>query len=458
MSPFDRYRQMLSQVQPVSVTGQVVSVRGLTVAVGDFPAPVGAGCRIIRGHNGLDARVIGFSGELTLVMPLGSTVGICRGDRVECTDGQPTVPVGDEMLGRVVDGMARPIDALGDLTPEMHMPLWPEPISPMLRLRISEPLVTGVRAIDSMLTAGRGQRMGIFSPSGAGKSVLMGMISRYCSADVVVIALIGERGREVRDFVEKELGAEGLKRAVVVASTSDQPPLVRVQAGATATCIAEYFRDAGKNVVLVMDSLTRLATAQRQIGLVAGEPPTAGGYTPSVFGLLPELLERVGRTDAGSITGFYSVLTEGSDTAGPISDAVRSLADGHIVLSVEMANRGEFPAIDFLESISRVMGEVTCREHTEAAGKIRRLSALYREIEDMVNIGAYRKGNSRQFDSAVEAMPLVREFITQHAFDSPETQLPRTVEALLELCCRIDGDAEPDGAYIPEMTLHGIES
>ena len=455
MSSFDRYRQVLSQVQPVSVTGQVVSVRGLTVAVGDFPAPVGAGCRIIRGHSGLDARVIGFSGELTLVMPLGSTVGICRGDRVECTDGRPAVRVGNEMLGRVVDGMARPIDSLSDLAPETHMPLWPKPIPPMLRRRISEPLVTGVRAIDSMLTVGRGQRMGIFSPSGAGKSVLMGMIGRYCDADVVVIALIGERGREVRDFVEKELGADGLKRAVVVASTSDQPPLVRVQAGAAATCIAEYFRDEGKNVVLVMDSLTRLATAQRQIGLVAGEPPTAGGYTPSVFGLLPELLERAGRTDAGSITGFYSVLTEGPDTAGPISDAVRAVADGHIVLSAEMANRGEFPAVDFLESISRVMGEVTCAEHTEAAGKIRRLAALYREIEDMVNIGAYRKGNSRQFDSAVEAMPLVRQFTAQSAFDSPETQLSRTVEALMGLCDRVDCDAHQADAYAADMTLHG---
>ena len=455
MSPFDRYRQMLSQVQPVSVTGQVVSVRGLTVAVGDFPAPVGAGCRIMRGRSGLDARVIGFSGELTLVMPLGSTVGICRGDRVEGADGQPTVPVGDQMLGRVVDGMARPIDGLSDLTPEMHMPLWPEPISPMMRRRISQPLVTGVRAVDSMLTVGRGQRMGIFSPSGAGKSVLMGMISRYCDADVVVIALIGERGREVRDFVEKELGAEGLKRSVVVASTSDQPPLVRVQAGAVATCIAEYFRDSGKNVVLVMDSLTRLATAQRQIGLVAGEPPTAGGYTPSVFGLLPELLERVGRTDAGSITGFYSVLTEGLDTAGPVSDAVRAVADGHIVLSVEMANRGEFPAIDLLESISRVMGDVTSDEHIEASGRVRRVVALYREIEDMVNIGAYRKGASEQFDMAVDAMPIVREFVAQHAFEKPKMQLPQTVEALLGLCTRIGCRVEKNETLAPEMTLNG---
>ena len=455
MSPFDRYRQVLSQVQPVSVTGQVVSVRGLTVAVGDFPAPVGAGCRIMRGNSGLDARVIGFSGELTLVMPLGSTVGICRGDRVEGADGQPTVPVGDAMLGRVVDGMARPIDGLDDLTPQMHMPLWPDPISPMMRRRISDPLVTGVRAIDALLTVGRGQRMGIFSPSGAGKSVLMGMISRYCQADVVVIALIGERGREVRDFVEKELGDEGLKRAVVVASTSDQPPLVRVQAGAVATCIAEYFRDTGRNVVLVMDSLTRLATAQRQIGLVAGEPPTAGGYTPSVFGLLPELLERVGRTDAGSITGFYSVLTDGPDTAGPVSDAVRSVADGHIVLSAEKANRGQFPAIDFLESISRVMGEVAEPRHARAAGKVRRIEALYREIEDMVNIGAYRKGASRQFDLAVDAMPLLRQFTAQTAFDAPAAELSQTVEALLDLCGRIDRDDEQSDEYIPEMVLNG---
>jgi len=447
VSPFERYRQVLSQVQPLGVTGQVVAVRGLTVAVGDFPAPVGAGCVITRGRRVLPARVIGFSGELTLVMPLGSTTGICRGDRVECTDAQPSIGACDEMLGRVIDGMGNPIDSKGPPAGAAHVPLWPEPIAPMQRRRISEPLSTGVRAVDAMLTVGKGQRMGIFSPSGAGKSVLMGMIGRYCDADVVVIALIGERGREVRDFIEKELTEDGLQRAVVVASTSDQPPLVRVQAGAVATSIAEYFRDRGKDVVLLMDSLTRLATAQRQIGLVAGEPPTAGGYTPSVFGLLPELLERAGRTDGGSITAFYSVLPDGPGTAGPISDAVRAVADGHIVLSAEMANRAEYPAVDLLDSISRVMGDVTDAEHLRAAAEIRRLVAMYREVEDMVNIGAYRKGSSPQFDLAIEAMPHIRRFMAQEAFSAGETNITRTAEALLDLCGRV-GSPEADLADV----------
>jgi len=283
----------------------------------------------------------------------------------------------------------------------------------MQRERISEPIGTGIRAIDSMLTIGRGQRMGIFSGPGVGKSVLLGMVGRYTSADVTVIALVGERGREVRDFIEKDLGEEGMKKAVLVVATGDEPPLVRVQAGAVATAVAESFRDRGCDVLLLMDSLTRLAMAQRQIGLVAGEPPATKGYTPSVFNLLPELLERSGRTARGSITGFYTVLVEGDDMSDPISDAVRSITDGHVWLSRALANRGQYPAIDVLESVSRVMIDVTDAAHRDAARDVQRVLAVHRDIEDLVNIGAYARGTNGECDQAVDMLPAVREFLRQ---------------------------------------------
>jgi flagellum-specific ATP synthase len=443
MSTFDRHREVLCQIQPVSVVGQVMAVRGLTVSVGDFPAPVGAGCRILRAGGELEARVIGFWDDQTLVMPLGSTVGICRGNRVECTASEPTVAVGPGLLGRVVNALGKPIDGGGDFVAEARAPLWPEPIAPMLRRRISEPLATGVRAIDAVLTVGRGQRMGVFSGSGVGKSVLLGMISRYTAADVSVIALIGERGREVRDFVEKDLGPEGLQRAVVVASTSDEPPLVRVQAGAMATAVAEFFRDQGKDVLLLMDSLTRLATAQRQIGLVAGEPPATKGYTPSVFSILPQLLERSGRTRTGSITGFYSVLIEGDDLSDPISEAVRSVTDGHILLSRELAHRGQYPPVDLLRSVSRVMDDLIGSSHRAAAREIRRLVALYRDVEDMVNIGAYQAGSSEEYDHAVRAMPQIRKFMAQEVFSDEPVTMRQTTEALLALTRQIGCDSLP---------------
>ena len=317
------------------------------------------------------------------------------------------------MLGRVLDGFGRPIDSAGAYRTDSRVPLWPEPMAPMHRRRISEPLATGVRAIDAFMTVGKGQRMGIFSGSGVGKSVLLGMISRYTSADVTVIAMIGERGREVRDFIEKDLGPEGLKRSVVIVSTGDEPPLVRVQAGAVAAAVAEHFRDQGCDVLLVMDSLTRLATAQRQIGLAAGEPPATKGYTPSVFNLLPQLLERSGRTESGSITGFYAVLVEGDDFSEPVSDAVRSVTDGHIWLSRELATRGHYPAVDVLASISRIMIDVTDDEHLRAARGLQRLMAHYAEIEDLVSIGAYQKGANSDCDIAIDAMPQIRSFLAQ---------------------------------------------
>jgi len=447
------YNEMLRGVQPIGLSGRVSGAGGLVVTVSDFPVPVGAGCRILRGGSlgasgaeaidsvapapvttatqGIAARVIGFAEDQTLVMPLGPLAGICRGDRVLCVSTEQVLPVGPAMLGRVLNGLGEPMDGRGPLAAETRMPLWPGAVSPLSRGRIRDPLATGVRAIDGLLTVGRGQRMGIFSGSGVGKSVLLGMIARYAASDVNVIALIGERGREVREFLEKDLGPEGLARSVVIVSTSDEPPLVRVQAAALACAAAEFFRDRGKHVLLLMDSLTRLAMAQRQIGLVAGEPPAGKGYTPSVFNLLPELLERCGPTAEGSITGFYTVLAEADDLNDPISDAVRSVTDGHIALSRELANRGQYPAIDALQSVSRVMLDVTSGAHQTAARQVRRALALYAEIDELLRIGAYQSGASTEHDAAVSAMPRLRAFLSQAM--NEHWPLDRTEAALNDL-------------------------
>jgi len=447
------YNEMLRGVQPIGLSGRVSGASGLVVTVSDFPVPVGAGCRILRGgagggaagaestdsatgpatvsSPGIPARVIGFAEDQTLVMPLGPLAGICRGDRVLCVSTEQVLPVGAAMLGRVLNGLGEPMDGRGPLAAETRMPLWPGAISPLSRERIRQPLATGVRAIDGLLTVGRGQRMGIFSGSGVGKSVLLGMIARYAASDVNVIALIGERGREVREFLDKDLGPEGLARSVVIVSTSDEPPLVRVQAAALACAAAEFFRDRGRHVLLLMDSLTRLAMAQRQIGLVAGEPPAGKGYTPSVFNLLPELLERCGPTADGSITGFYTVLAESDDMNDPISDAVRSVTDGHIALSRELANRGQFPAIDALQSVSRVMLDVTSGSHQSSARQVRRALALYAEIDELIRIGAFQSGASAEHDAAVAVMPRLRAFLSQSM--NEHWPLERTEAALCEL-------------------------
>ena len=434
------YSQVLRGVQPIGLSGRVSGAGGLVVTVSDFPAPVGASCRIVSARSGSDAegapkgveaRVIGFAGDQTLVMPMGPLSGICRGDRVVCISTEAALPVGTAMLGRVINGLGEPIDGLGPIAAETRQPLWPAQMSPLKRGRIAEPLPTGVRAIDALLTIGRGQRMGIFSGSGVGKSVLMGMIARNAASDVNVIALIGERGREVREFIEKDLGPTGLARSVVVVSTSDEPPLVRVQASALAAAIAEFFRDRSKHVLLLMDSLTRLAMAQRQIGLVAGEPPATKGYTPSVFNLLPELLERSGCAQGGSITGFYTVLVEADDMNDPISDAARSVTDGHIALSRELANRVQYPAIDVLQSISRVMRDVTSADHQAAARHVRRAMALYGEIEELISIGAYQSGASADHDAAVGAMPALLRFVGQSMDESMSYE--RVLESLREL-------------------------
>ena len=428
---------MLDGLEPIGLAGQVSAVRGLTVSVIGLPVALGSSCRIMRASGELEARVVGFADGRTLVMPMGGMNGIAAGDCVVLGSQRNFVRVGGGMLGRVLDAFGRPIDGKGPVATDSQVPLWPDPISPMQRRRIQTPLPTGVRAIDAMLTVGKGQRMGIFSGSGVGKSVLMGMICRHSSADVAVIALIGERGREVRDFIEKDLGSQGLRRAVVIASTGDEPPGVRVQAAAMATAVAEHFRDQGGDVLLLMDSVTRLASAQRQIGLAAGEPPATKGYTPSVFNLLPQLLERGGQAGGGSITGFYTVLVEGDDLAEPVSDAVRSITDGHIVLSRDLANRGHYPAIDVLQSVSRVMGDVTDGEHRLAVREAHRLMVLFGEIEALVAIGAYRQGVSSEYDLAIKAMPLIRGFLSQPVNEPSE--FGKTLAALKELQRQIQG-------------------
>ena len=435
MAVFDTYRRVLGGTSPVGLTGSVGAVRGLTVAVSDFPAPVDACCRIDSGSGGLEARVVGFAADQTLVMPVGATAGIRKGDRVVLTASRQAVGVSCRLLGRVLDARGQVIDGGGPVEPDARQPIWPGPIDPMRRRRITEAMPTGVRAIDAMLTVGRGQRMAIFSGSGLGKSVMLGMIARGAAADVVVVALIGERGREVRDFVERDLAGQVRERSVVVASTGDEPPLARVQAAGVAAAVAEYFRHRGANVLLVMDSLTRLAFAQRQIGLAGGQPPAARGLTPNVFSLLPELLERTGRTENGSVTGFYSVLDDGDDPSEPIGEAVRSVTDGHIRLSRELAGAAHWPAVDVVRSISRVTVDVADEEHQAAAREVRRLIAAYEQIEDLVNIGAYRAGSNETFDLAIRAMPWIRAFLEQPV-DQP-VGFDRTRADLNELAERI---------------------
>ena len=374
------------------ITGSVVQTIGLTAAVADFPAPVGALVSIRRqttGNNSdeIEAQVVGFRDNQTLVMPLSNLDGIRRGSPVKLVRTTRTLAVGDGLLGRIIDARGRCIDGRPQPLLRKRMPLEREPVNPTQRPRINTPLSTGVRAIDGLLTCGRGQRLGIFAGSGVGKSVLMGMMARYTDADVTVIALIGERGREVNEFVQRELGPEGLARSVVVVATSNEPALLRVQAAYAATTIAEHFQDSGKNVLLVMDSVTRFALAQREIGLSAGEPPTTRGFPPSTFALLPKLVERAGRTPQGSITAFYSVLVEGDDENEPIADTMRGLLDGHIWLSRRLAERGHFPAIDLLKSISRLMNDISSPAEKQAAQMLRQMLAVLQENDDLKTNG-----------------------------------------------------------------------
>jgi flagellum-specific ATP synthase len=430
--------EAVRRIEPLRFRGVVTALKGMTLLVDDLPVPVGTLVRIGEGASMSFGEVIGFSSDHSIVMPMGQTIGIRIGCRVESDLISDQVNIGERMLGRCLDGLGRPIDGLGPVEDVTPRPLNPDPVGAMRRRRIREPMHTGIRSIDLMTTLGRGQRIGIFSGPGVGKSSLLGQIARTSDADVNVIALIGERGREVREFIDDSLGPDGLARSIVVISTSDESPLMRVRAAHVACAAAEYFRDHGKDVMLMMDSVTRFAHAQRQIGLAVGEPPATKGYTPSVFARLALLLERAGTIEpdgsaggkGGSITGLYTVLVEGDDMTEPVADAARGILDGHIILSRRLAQRAHFPAIDVLDSVSRVADDVTDDQHIASRLFVTRLLAAYAEVEDLVQIGAYARGSSAETDTAIDFHPRLIELLRQgrdevEAFDVSKSHMVR---------------------------------
>ena len=410
----------LEQLPLVKINGRVAQVVGLVAESQGPDVRVGDLCRICfrDGSHGLDAVVVGFRDDRVLLMPLGDLREVGPGCDVISTNHPLEVGVGEALLGRILDGLGEPMDDRGPLAATDFYPLYAEPPHPLRRQMVERPLSVGVRVVDGMLTLGTGQRIGIFAGSGVGKSTLLGMMARYTTADVNVISLVGERGREVREFIERDLGPEGLARSVLIVATSDQPPLIRLKAALTATAVAEYFRDQGRDVLLMMDSVTRVARAQREIGLAIGEPPATRGYTPSVFEMLPRLLERAGAGERGSITGIYTVLVEGDDMNEPVADTVRGVLDGHIVLSRKIASRNFYPAVSVLESVSRVMPAIVSPEHLAAAGRIRDLLATYAESEDLINIGAYKAGSNARVDWALSHLDSVRAFLEQRVDES----------------------------------------
>jgi flagellum-specific ATP synthase len=429
-SPLAPYFKRLAALDTLTSSGAVTRAVGLVIESVGPAVAVGDLC-YLAGEGGEETplEVIGFRDSTVLSMPLGRMPRVRAGDRVRAAGAAAVMPVGENFLGRVVDALGQPLDGGAPVIADAAYPLHRDAANPLARASIHEPLGTGVRAIDALLTVGTGQRLGIFGGSGVGKSTLLGMMARHTTADVNVIALIGERGREVRGFIERELGAEGMARSVVLVSTSDDAPLVRIRAALGATALAEYFKDRGANVLLIMDSVTRFAMAQREIGLAAGEPPSSKGYTPSVFALLPQLLERAGNfAGAGSITAFYTVLVEGDDMNEPVADAVRGILDGHIVLSRSLAARNHYPCIDVLQSASRLFTEVAAPEQRQAAGRVRELLADYAQSEDLINIGAYQKGANARVDEAVARHEEIINFLRQGrdegvAFDDAARQL-----------------------------------
>ncbi len=412
---FDKYFKKVKASVPVRAEGRISKVIGLVAEGDSLGLSVGSLCLIKGDHNKkIKAEVIGFKENKALLMPYGDIRGIGPGSRIIPLANAPVVKVGDALLGRVIDGMENPIDGKEALDLKEEYPLYGNPLNPMDRKQIKDPVDVGVKAVNTMMTIGRGQRVCIMAGSGVGKSMLMGMMTKHTEADVIVIGLIGERGREVKDFIKGVLGEKGLKKSVVIAATSDSPPLVRMRGAYVATTIAEYFRDQNKNVLLLVDSITRFAMSSRDVGLAAGEPPTSRGYTPSFFVQIPILLERAGFVeDGGSITGIYTVLVEGDDINDPVGDTVRSIVDGHIVLSRDLANKGHYPAIDVLASISRVMRDVTGNEHMQVRDKAVDLIATYRNAEDMISIGAYVDGSDPKIDKAKKYMPAINKFLCQ---------------------------------------------
>lgn len=416
----EKFNEAIDSCKSMNMIGKVVQIVGLVIECSGPNVSMGELC-YVQSHfddvEPLPAEVVGFREGYVLLMPLGETKGIGPGCQVVSAQKVLQVKVGPELLGRVIDGLGNPIDGKGPILCKSEYPIQADPPAPLDRPVIKDSLYVGVRAIDGLITMGQGQRIGIMAGSGVGKSTLLSMIARNTEADISVIALVGERGREVKEFIERDLGEEGLKRSVVVVATSDKPALVRIKGALTATAIAEYFRDQGRKVILMMDSVTRFAMAQREVGLTVGEPPATRGYTPSVFALLPRLLERAGTSAKGSITGIYTVLVDGDDMNEPIADAVRSILDGHIVLSRNIAAQNHFPAIDVLASVSRVMSAVVPKEHIEANRKLRALMAVYKEAEDLIHIGAYVKGSSQKIDEAIQKIDAINDFLCQGVFE-----------------------------------------
>ncbi len=444
----------VSQAQPLWPSGRLTRINGLVMEASGLKLPLGSTCSIIPGSGTpVEAEVVGFAGEKIYLMPSDDVFGLAPGARVEAIDLPATplrvdapyfkrrraidkakqVPVGDQLLGRVVDGVGRPLDNKGALAVDATRSLQSRPFNPMMRAAIEQPLDVGIRAINALLTVGRGQRMGLFAGSGVGKSVLLGMMARYTEAEVIVVGLIGERGREVKEFIEHILGDEGMRRSVVVAAPADTGPLMRLQGAAYATTIAEYFRDQGKQVLLIMDSLTRYAMAQREIALAIGEPPATRGYPPSVFARLPQLVERAGNgpEGGGSITAFYTVLAEGDDQQDPIADSARAILDGHIVLSRTLADAGHYPAIDIEQSISRAMVNLIDAEHLDQIRKFKVLFARYQRSRDLISVGAYAPGSDPVLDQAIALYPRMEAFLQQQLVE--QSDFPNSLDALRNL-------------------------
>lgn len=444
MSSFDKYTAVVERTETIRYIGRVERVQGLLVESAGPQAVVGEVCQIELTPGGplVWGEVVGLKGRTVQLMPFTEIDGIQVGARVVASGSRLQVPVGEDLLGRVLGPLGKAVDGRGNINTRTLYPALTTPPDPLERPTIREQLVTGVRAIDGLVPVGKGQRLGIFSGSGVGKSTLVGMIARNTRADVNVIALIGERGREVREFLENDLGPEGLARSVVVVSTSNTPPLARLRGAFVATAIAEYFRDQGKDVMLLFDSVTRFARAQREIGLATGEAPATRGFPPSVFSLLPRLLERTGTSARGSITGFYSILVEGDDMDEPVSDTVRGILDGHLVLSRRLAQRYHYPAIDVLDSVSRLATKVTSEDLQASAGYARRMLATHREAEDLINVGAYAQGSNAEIDESIEKIPAINEFLRQQITE--RAMIEDTRERLLSIAGRASYAAQVD--------------
>jgi flagellum-specific ATP synthase len=421
---FEKYNNALSEINLIKYSGRVSQVVGLTIESHGPAVNLGELCNIypLNGDSPIKAEVVGFKDDIVCLMPLGTMNGVGPGSRIEAAGESLRVGVSEDMLGRIFDGLGEILDGKGCINSCAMYSVENSPPHPLKRNRISEILPVGVKSIDGLLTIGKGQRIGIFAGSGVGKSTLMGMIARNTKADVNVIGLIGERGREVREFIENDLQGEGLSRSVVIVATSDQPALIRLKAAQLATSVAEFFRDQGKDVLLMMDSLTRFAMAQREIGLALGEPPVTRGYTPSVFSVMPKLLERAGTSQKGSITGLYTVLVDGDDMNEPVTDTARGILDGHIVLSRSLANRNHYPAIDVLSSISRVMPNIIDDEHKKYANELKSILSIYKESEDLINIGAYVRGSSSNIDRSIDKIDAINSFLKQEVGERVEMQ------------------------------------